>query len=307
MKKVSSANGAATTGNAGKRSPVKSLVKALRILDIIGASEEGLGITAMSRVLKTPKSTVHRLLTTLKTEGYIGVHPGTSQYILGSRVAKWGDQLRNQSPLLRFGVPILEGVTHQCGETSYLGTMEGTVATMLARVESKALLRISIGMGYHTPLHCTAVGKACLSGLPDAQIARIFKNRKALPRFTPNTITNLEALLTELVTVRREGVALDDEEWFADVRCIAAPVMDISGRVIAALSIATTKRRMTAEKRAFFKGILIRATSELSEQIASTWAGGKAAISDKTPAMAGYPHSGANLLTMAGLEAGIER
>jgi len=259
-------NPVSSSNNNGGR-PVKSLIKALRILDVLGDSEGGLGVTVLSHALKAPKSTVHRLLATLKAEGYIGIHPGTSRYILGSRVAKWGDQLCNQSPLLRFGAPMLERLTQESGETSYLAMLEGIEVALLAREESKGFLRISIGMGYRTPAHCTALGKACLSCLSDAEILKLYKNKRKLQQFTPNTITNIEDLLAELAAVRRDGIAFDDEEYVADVRCISASIKDPAMRVLAAVTIATTKRRMTAERRAFFKGILLQASSELSEKL----------------------------------------
>lgn len=245
-------------------------------MDVLGDSEGGLGVTDMSHALKAPKSTVHRLLATLKAEGYIGFHPDTSRYVLGSGVAKLGEQLRHRSRLLTFGVPTLEHLTRECGETSYLAIREGTEVAVLAKEESQGFLRISIRMGYRCPAHCTALGKACLSGLSDDEILSLYKNKKRLQQFTPRTLTRVEDLLTEIAAVRREGVAFDNEEYAADVRCLAAPIRDSSSKVIAAITLATTRARMAAERKAFFKGILIQATSELSEKLGFTTAVNKA-------------------------------
>src|SRR5437879_12125290 len=87
--------------------PVKSLLKALRILDALGDCPSGLGITELSQALKAPKSTVHRLIATLETVGYSVFDPPTAKYMLGTKLARLGEQLNSQSSLLSFGVTIL--------------------------------------------------------------------------------------------------------------------------------------------------------------------------------------------------------
>jgi len=244
--------------------PVKSLLKALRILDTLGDCPGGLGITDLSRALGAPKSTVHRLIATLEVAGYAVFDPPTERYILGSRLAKLGEQLNLQSPLLTFGVPTLEDLTKKCREASHLAILEGTEVVYVSREESKEPVRISFGMGHRAPAHCTALGKALLAGLTDAEIRMLYKNQRRLEKLTPQTPTSLERLLTDIAGVRREGIAYDNEEYMVGLRCIAAPIRDYSGRIVAAMSLSMFKYKMTAARKSLFKEQLLRASAGLS-------------------------------------------
>jgi IclR family transcriptional regulator, KDG regulon repressor len=247
--------------------PVKSLLKALRILDTLGDCPGGLGITDLATSLKAPKSTVHRLIATLEAAGYAVFEPPTARYILGSRLARLGEQLNLQSPLLTFGVATLETLTHECQEASHMAILEGTEVVYISREESKEPVRISFGMGHRAPAHCTALGKALLAGLTDAEIRMLYKNKGRLQRLTPYTTTSLANLLGEIAAVRREGIAIDNEEYMTGLRCIAAPVRDYSGRIVAAMSLSMFKHKMTEERKNFFHQALLRASAELSSHL----------------------------------------
>lgn len=249
-----------------KGRPVKSLVKALRILDTLGQSPTGLGITELSEALHAPKSTVHRLIATLETVGYAVFDLPTSKYVLGSRVAQLGERLNHQSSLLTFGVPALEQLTRECGEASHLAILEGTEVVYISREESKEPIRISFGMGHRAPAHCTALGKVFLAALSDSDIRMLYKNIK-LQQLTPRSRTKLTDVLSDISTVRRDGVAYDNEEYMRGLRCIAAPIRDFSSRTIAAMSLSFFKHKLTNGRKAFFKEALLRASGDVSEKL----------------------------------------
>src|SRR5580658_7629944 len=251
----------------GNKKPVKSLIKALRILDTLSDGVDGLGITDLSGVLKTPKSTVHRLIATLETAGYVAFDPPTAKYSLGSRAARLGEQLNHHSPLLTFGVPMLERLTEECHEASHLAILQGTEVVYVSHEESKEPVRISFGMGHRAPAHCTALGKVFLAELTDSEIAMLYKNQKRLERLTPRTKPLMRELLAEIATVRREGIAYDNEEYMTGLRCMAAPIRDFSSRIVAATSLSMFKHKMTSARREFFKQALMRASTELSEKL----------------------------------------
>jgi DNA-binding IclR family transcriptional regulator len=244
---------------ARNKKPVKSLIKALRILDTLSDGVDGLGITDLSGVLKTPKSTVHRLVATLETAGYVAFDPPTAKYSLGSRAARLGEQLNHHSPLLTFGAPMLERLTEECHEASHLAILQGTEVVYVSHEESKEPVRISFGMGHRAPAHCTALGKVFLAGLSDSEIRMLYRNKKRLEKLTPQTLSTLDQLLSEIAVVRREGTR--------GLRCIAAPIRDFSSRIVAAMSLSMFKHKMTAERREFFKDALVRATSEVSDKL----------------------------------------
>jgi len=247
--------------------PVKSLTKALRILDALSDGIAGVGITDLSQLLKTPKSTVHRLIATLEAAGYVAFDPATAKYGLGGRAARLGEQLNRQSPLLTFGAPMLERLTQECHEASHLAILQGTEVVYISHEESKEPVRISFGMGHRAPAHCTALGKVFLAGLSDSEILMLYRNEKKLERLTPQTISSLDKLLTEIAVVRKEGIGQDNEEYTRGLRCMAAPIRDFTSRTVAAMSLSMFKHRMTPERRAFFKDALVRATAEVSEKL----------------------------------------
>jgi IclR family transcriptional regulator, KDG regulon repressor len=249
--------------------PVKSLIKALRILDTLGESPNGLGITELSEALKAPKSTVHRLIATLEAGGYAVFDLPTSKYVLGSRVAQLGERLNHQSSLLTYGVPALEQLTRECGEASHLAILEGTEVVYVSREESKEPIRISFGMGHRAPAHCTALGKAFLAALSDSDIKTLYRNVK-LQQLTPRTKTKLQDVVAEMPAIRREGIAYDNEEYMSGLRCIAAPIRDFSSRTIAAMSLSLFKHKLTPERKAFFKQALLRASADVSEKLGYT-------------------------------------
>jgi IclR family transcriptional regulator, KDG regulon repressor len=254
--------------SAGRnKAPVKSLMKALRVLDTLSDGAGGLGITELSDVLKTPKSTVHRLVATLEAAGYVVFDPPTAKYTLGSRAARLGEQLNRQSPLLTFGAAMLERLTKQCHEASHLAILQGTEVVYISHEESKEPVRISFGMGHRAPAHSTALGKVFLAGLTDSEILMLYRNKKILEKSTPQTIGNLDRLLVEIAGVRKEGIGYDNEEYTRGLRCMAAPIRDFSSRIVAAMSLSMFTHKMTADRKAFFKDALVRATGEVSEKL----------------------------------------
>lgn len=249
------------------KKPVRSLLKALRILDAFGDGVGSLGVTELSGILKLPKSTVHRLIVTLEAAGYVTFDPPTATYGLGGRAARLSEQLNHQSPLLTFAGPKLEELTRECHEASHLAILQGTEVVYISHEESKEPVRISFGMGHRAPAHCTALGKVFLAGLTESEILMLYRNKKRLEKLTPQTISTMGKLLTEIGTVRREGIAYDNEEYTRGLRCMAAPIRDFSSKVVAAMSLSMFEHKMTAARKAFFKAALLRATSEVSEKL----------------------------------------
>jgi DNA-binding IclR family transcriptional regulator len=246
--------------------PVKSLIKALCILEELGESGM-LGVTQLGQRLGIRLSTVHRLLSTLEGKGYVLCDSSTSKYMLGGMIARLGDEISHQSPLLKHGTAAVEALSRECNETVNLAILDGTNVVYVARHESRHMLRTTNALGGRWPAHVTALGKACLADLRDDEILRLYDGAKKLNKLTPKSITNVRSLLAELAVVRREGIARDNEENSLNVYCIAVPIRGPSGRVAAALSISAPKARMNPDRLDALKLILIRAGTDLSEKL----------------------------------------
>jgi DNA-binding IclR family transcriptional regulator len=246
--------------------PVKSLAKALRILDLLAERPTGFGITDLSESLQIGKSTVHRLLATLKEEGYVVMHPENSRYILGGKIARLGQQLSDQYQLVTFGMPVIRRLAREHNETVNLVILEGTEIVYIAGEESRETLRNHVLLGVRAPAHATAVGKVCLSSLTVEEIRQRYKGAK-LTQIGPKTIKTLSALLEELSAVREAGFAYDDEESGSGIYCIAVPVRSFPGGLPAGLSFAMPKPRMTPARRLIMRNALLQGSAQISQQL----------------------------------------
>lgn len=247
--------------------PVKSLIKALRILESVGESPAGSSISEVGRSLKIGKSTVHRILATLKDEGFVLVDPLTSRYTLGSKIAKLGEEVSTQSALVKLGVDVLKRLVEETHETAYLAILDAGEVLCIAQEESKQTLRVSGEVADRLPAYCSALGKVLLADKTDAEVRALYRGIRKFRKFTPNTIGTVDELLTELNAVRRDRIGNDNEELYANLICLSAGVRDFSGKVIAALGVSVPMYRMTLERRRFFTDAILRASSELSGKL----------------------------------------
>ncbi len=225
---------------ASDRAVVQSLDRALSILDVLRFSHRDLPLGEVAARAGLPKSTTHRLLSTLEIRGFVAQDPETGAYRLGLKhVAPVG-----AGPEIR---EVLEGLATRSGETANLGALVGREVLYVDRADSSQALRWQLGVGSRVPVHCSALGKAILASLPEAEVAEHLPRR--LRRITPNTITDRRALLAELDAVRDRGYAVDDEEFMEGVRCVAVSVFATTGHLVrAALSLAGPAFRLTRDR-----------------------------------------------------------
>lgn len=257
--------------------PVKSLAKALKLLDALGKSGTGTSISALSSDLGLGKSTVHRLLATLREFDLVWFDPETSTYELGSRILRWSDLLVRQNLLIRHGLPILRELVETCHETASLGIMEGTDVMYVARFESSQRLRMSDQVGGRNPAHCTALGKALLATFAEQEFYALYKGVEALKAITQNSITSTERLWAHLQKVREEGVAYDFEENVPGGICLGTVVRNHGGKAVAAMSVSMPTQRLRGDVLITLKEHLLFAANKLSTGLGYIATGGEAA------------------------------
>lgn len=248
----------------GNKYPVKSLVKALRVLDLLGTSEHGETLTNISQKLRIGTSTVHRLLGTLRDRGFVWLEPYSSNYVLGAKIFQFVDQASRQSTLIRYGSTVLEELARRTQETCNLGVLEGTEVLYLIKKESVMPLRMSGEVGKRLPAHCTALGKVLLSGLSSGEVDKLYRGCRRLEVYTPATISTVRQLKKKLERVRHLSMAFDNEELYQGVVCIAAPVRNYGGKMIAAVSVSFPKQRLDRRKREELKACLLLSVRDFS-------------------------------------------
>lgn len=253
--------------NPDNKYPVKSLIKALGILEYLGTVESGSTLTEISGKLRIGKSTVHRLLGTLRDHDFVWLEPYSSRYILGARVLQLSEQLSHQSLLVRHGEAVLSRLANDTGETCNLGVLDGRSVLYLVIKESNAPLRMTGHVGKRLPAHCTALGKALLCGLSREELARLYRKGVKLEASTKKSIATVPALLDHIDKLRSAGAVFEYEESYHGVVCMASPVRAHGDKTIAAISIAFPKNRVNSRKMQEFKALLIDAAQELSNDL----------------------------------------
>ncbi len=247
--------------------PVKSLAKAFALLDALGKFENGAGIAVLSKELKIGKSTVHRLLATLREFDLVWFDAATSTYALGSRILRWSDLLMRQNLLIRHGAPVLRDLVQVCHETANLAVLQGTEVVFLDRFESTQKLRMTEAVGSRCPAHCTALGKSLLATLSEDEFRAIYSGSESLKPMTPNSITSRERLWAHLQKVRQDGVAYDFEENVAGGVCLGTVVRNHTGKAAAALSISLPTQRLRGDILITLKDSLQKAANRLSSEL----------------------------------------
>ena len=247
--------------------PVKSVVKTLNVLEHLGTSPSGTTLTEISTKLGIGKSTIHRLLATLRDHDFVWLDPMSSRYILGARILLLSEQLNHQSILIRYGEPILSRLAKETGETCNLGVLDGRSVLYLIIKESANPLRMTGQVGKRLPAHCTALGKALLSGLTQDELNERYSTTKKLEKFTSKSVRTIPQLLRSIEKTKQTSIVIDNEEVFAGVLCLGTPIRDHSGRVVAAISISFPKNRVDAKALGRFHGLLLESAGELSQQL----------------------------------------
>jgi DNA-binding IclR family transcriptional regulator len=225
--------------------PVGALLHGLAILDLFSADERVLTVGEMSRRLDMHKSSASRLAATLSTAGYLEPAGAPGRYRLGSKLLGLAALAAGADALPQVATPILERLVAACGETGHVAVLDGTESVTVGVVDGWRSVRMHSTVGKRSPAHATAIGKALLAALPDAEVKRRY-GRRALAQRTPNTIETVPTLLDHLHEVRERGWAADSEELEPGLRCVAASVADHTGAVVGAVGLSGPADRMTA-------------------------------------------------------------
>jgi len=244
---------------------VRSLVKALAILDCFSADRPELGVSEMARQLGMPTSTVGRLLVTLHSAGVLNQDPSTQRYRIGSKVLAWSAVYMNGLDVREKARPMLEELHRLTQETVNLYVLDGLERVCVDRIESPQRLRVIVHIGERLPLYAGSAGKAILAYVPSALAERILE--KPLERMADNTITDPDKLLAELRFIRARGYATSHSERFTDVLGLAAPVFDATANVVASLNVAGPLVRFGRAEVAKYAPRVMQLAQEVSQSL----------------------------------------
>jgi len=212
------------------------------------------------------KSTAFRLLEALRRHHLVAVDDVSGRYRLGLGLFELGMAAVSRLDVGQCAPPFLEALAKDTGESASLGIFEDPEVVHILRVESSHALRLPSLAGRRSPAYCTGIGKVILAHLEPESLDRYLREVTLKPR-TPRTITDKDLLRADLKRVRSRGYSLDDEEIFPGLRCVAAPVFGLSGRVVAGLSVAGPISRMPKDSLPRFTAKVMAVAGQISERL----------------------------------------
>lgn len=217
--------------------------KAIRIVNLLAENPDGIGINALCRLVDTHKPGMLRIMRALVDAGWVVKDAETGHYRLGYQLLTLATQALLGGRFQEITHAGLRRLAFQTGETANLGVLDRTQVVFMDQVESQRAFRLMVRIGSRAPVYCTALGKVLAAHSDPAVQAAIFAEAP-YPPFTERTITTREGLKREFEEVLRVGLAFDREEHRDGVACIAAPIRNYWGEVVAAVSISGAAKEL---------------------------------------------------------------
>jgi IclR family acetate operon transcriptional repressor len=262
-----------------ERYRVQSVGRALDLLELVAnQGRDGARLTDLARDLSLSKAAAYAILQTLLAHGFIvDFGEGSNRrYRLGMMLARLGDLAVANTVLTDVALPELRLLTNELGMTSRVAILDDGHAVVIGRIDAPGTVRFDAALGRRELPHCSAVGKAMLAALPAAEAEAIL-NQFELPQRTPQTITEIGALMQQLSEITELGYAVDDEEDTEGVACIGACILDRNGRPAGAVSVTSLKQRDWNNRKAEIAAKVIQCANHISAQIS-----GKASSHQRT-------------------------
>ena len=255
----------ANADNDKQPDSVSSVLKVFGILQALG-EERDHGITELAQRVMMSKSTVYRFLQTMKSLGYVAQEGESEKYSLTLKLFELGARALQNVDLIRSADIQMRELSRLTKETIHLGALEEESIVYIHKIDSLYNLRMYSRIGRRNPLHTTAIGKVLLAWRDRDEVEDILQDVE-FKRSTVNTITSQGELLKVLEQVKQQGFGEDNEEQEEGLRCIAVPVFDRFGVVIAGLSISFPTIRFSEEAKKDYVAMLHRAAKNVSEQM----------------------------------------
>ncbi|TLS51860.1 IclR family transcriptional regulator [Paenibacillus antri] len=244
---------------------VKSLFRALKIMDCFSLEKPEWGITELSQHLGFYKSNVSNIVTTFVKAGYLEQNEDNGKYRLGFKILQLGNIISSNISFRKLMIPYMQEIADKVNEIVYLAVpYEGEVIYLDSCLPKNQLSTRSM-LGVKAPLHCTGIGKAMLSVLPEETVSDVIS--RGLKKFTDNTITNPELLLQELAETRERGYSLDRMEHEYGIKCIGMPILNKRKQLIAAISVSGPSLRFDEEKIRELSSLLKQAVTEIENKL----------------------------------------
>lgn len=220
-----------------ERAGVQSLERAFAILEQVALSRAGISLAELSKKVGLHTSTTFHLVKTMVALGYIRQSKETKRYRLGRPLFTLAAGALDEIELVSLATPVLEDLSAATGESGHFAVRSGEAVVVIAKTSGSGAFQLTDRVGVVRPAHCTALGKVLLAALSPEQLERFVEAHELRP-YTAKTITDPDLLRRDIEEVAHTGVAFDDGEFDAEVRCVAVPVHDFTGQIAGAIGIS---------------------------------------------------------------------
>lgn len=217
------------------------------LLEVVASKDQFFSLQSLVEETRTPKPTLHRMLQQLESAGLLERSGDSRQYGTGLRLRKLAENLLLNDTFHGARHGVLRSLVNEVGESCNLTALSGSEVMYLDRVETPAPLRFYLHSGSRVPVHCSASGKLFLADMTPSQRQRLLGNA-TLEAFTPKTLTDFDALEEEVKQVRRQGFALDNEEFLPGLLCVAVLVPSPSGRSNLCVAVQAPIMRLSPDQ-----------------------------------------------------------
>ncbi|MFZ1498902.1 MAG: IclR family transcriptional regulator [Giesbergeria sp.] len=234
------------------------------LLEVVASKDQFFSLQGLAEATDIPKPTLHRMLQQLENAGLLERSGDSRQYGTGVRLRKLAENLLLNDTFHGARHGVLRSLVNEVGESCNLTALSGSEVMYLDRVETPAPLRFYLHSGSRVPVHCSASGKLFLADMTPAQRQRLLAHAP-LEVFTPKTLIDLDALEEEIKQVKRQGFALDNEEFLPGLLCVAVLVPSASGRSNLCVAVQAPIMRLTPDKALGLLPALHRAAEALSQ------------------------------------------
>jgi DNA-binding IclR family transcriptional regulator len=245
---------------------IQSLDRGLLILETVGKSKTPVTLGQLTEVLGIDRSSAFRLANTLKRRGFLSNPSVGKDYILGPSVWRLSRLYDWSKMLATIAHDHLNSLANVTNETAHLALREGRKALFIDHVASNQVISISGQTGELVPLYCTSHGKALLADFGEAELRTLFGGGKLEP-YTRQTLVSISDLAENCRKIRARGYATDDGEFIEGVRCLAAPIRNRQGAVIASIGISAPKSRFPAQRDAEYANRVTEVAREIGKLV----------------------------------------
>ncbi|MBI3976311.1 MAG: IclR family transcriptional regulator [Armatimonadetes bacterium] len=250
------------TAQSGAGGSARAAERTLDILLAFLREGRALGISDISRIVRLPKATVHRLVTVLVQRGFLARDPSNAHYRIGLAPFRLGNLFLAQTEVRQAALPVIHELAQATGETVNLNVVIDRRRVCIEKAESRHDIRHFVELGRPSPLYAGASGKALLAFLDPPEIEAVMA--EGLRGVAPRTITAPERLLRSLAEIRRRGYAMSTDERVAGASAVSAPLRNGSGRVVASLTISGPSYRFTPSRVRQYAGLVLEGARRVS-------------------------------------------